>query len=136
MLPAVIQEIVRCIGHAPAMALVHEFGGQELRIPQGEGNDVWAALAEVIGEANTRRLTAAMGGNRIYIALCTAALRADRNRRMILRYEALLREGHRTGGAIAILTREFRPICYRQVEQVVNAPLPEASGVVVQGCLF
>ena len=49
-LPAVIQEIIGIIGHGRAMSLVHEFGGQELRIPKTEGGDTWAALAEVIGE--------------------------------------------------------------------------------------
>lgn len=53
MLPEVIQEIVRLVGHSHAMALVHAFGGQELRIPKTEASDTWAALVEVIGEPAT-----------------------------------------------------------------------------------
>lgn len=135
-LPQVIQEIVRLIGHGPAMALVREFGGQEPRIPKAEGSDTWAALVEVIGEPATRLLARAFGGEPLYIALCDKALKADRNRRMIARYEKLLRQGHSSRGAVSVLVREFRPICNRQVEKIVNAPLPEAPGVAVQGVLF
>ena len=62
MLPEVIQEIVRLVGHSHAMALVHAFGGQELRIPKTEASDTWAALVEVIGEPATRKLAAGLGG--------------------------------------------------------------------------
>lgn len=136
-LPAVIQEIIGVIGHGPTMALVHAFGGQELRIPKGEGNDTWAALVEVIGEAATRALSAAFsGGEPIYIALCHRALLADRNRRMIARYEQLLREGHSGRGAVSVIVREFRPISNRQVENIVNAPTPEPAGLALQSQLF
>lgn len=135
-LPAVIQEIVRIIGHGAAMALVREFGGQELRLPRQEGGATWAALAEVVGEPATRALGAAMGGEETYIALCDKAIKADRNRRMIARYDTLLGEGHSSRGAVSVLVREFRPICYRQVEKIINSPLPAAGDAPVQGGLF
>lgn len=136
-LPAVIQEIVRIIGHGKAMALVREFGGQELRIPRGDGSDVWAALVEVIGEAATRKLAAAFGdGEPTYIALCERSMKADRNRRMIGRYEKLLKEGLSTRGAVSVLVREFRPISNRQVEKIINSPLPAPQDVTAQRCLF
>ena len=86
-LPAVIKEIIRHIGHGHAMALVREFGGQNLRIPKGEGGDIWAELVEVIGERSTKALCAAFGGEEIYIALCDRALKRDRQRKMIAKYE-------------------------------------------------
>ena len=135
-LPAVIQEIIGVIGHGRAMALVQAFGGQALRIPKAEGSDTWAALCEEIGESATRALCQAMGGNEVYIALCHAALKSDRNRRMIARYEALLRSGHSGRGAISVLVREFAPISYRRVEQIVNAPAPEPAGLKLQAELF
>lgn len=137
LLPPTIREIVRLIGYGPAMALVRAFGGQELRIPRGEGSDTWAALCEVIGEPATRRLAATYsGGEPLYIALCYRAMLADRNHRMVARYDALLAEGHSGRGAVSVIVREFGPICYRQVEKIVNAPLPEAAPAGGQGALF
>ena len=136
-LPDVIQEIIRCIGHSKTMALVGEFGGQELRIPKAEGNDTWAALVEVVGEGATVALSRNFsGGEPIYIALCAKAVRDERNRRMIERYDALLRSGHSGRGAVSILVREFAPISNRWVERIVNSATPEPSGLVVQGQLF
>lgn len=137
MLPEVIQEIVRLIGHSHAMALVQAFGGQELRIPKTDVSDTWAALVEVIGEAATRKLAAGLGGGEpIYIALCARAVKADRNRRMIERYDDLLRGGHSGRGAVSVLVREFAPISNRWVEKIVNAPMPEVVGLQVQAELF
>jgi len=136
-LPAVIQEIVGIIGHGKTMALVGEFGGQELRVPKTEGGDTWAALVEVIGEPAMKALSARLGGGEpLYIALCDRAIKADRNRRMIARYEKLIKQGHSSRGAVSVLVREFRPISNRQVEKIVNSPLPEPSGVTKQGQLF
>ena len=135
-LPAVIQEIVGIIGHGQAMELVRAFGGQELRVPKTDASDTWAALVEVIGEPLTKALAGVFGGEPVYIALCDRALRADRNRKMIARYERLLAEGHSSRGAVSVLVREFRPISNRQVEKIVNGALPEPSAVVVQAVLF
>ena len=135
-LPPVIQEIIRHIGHGHAMALVREFGGQDLRIPKADGSDLYAALVEVIGERATKALCAAMGGEEIYIALCHHAMKHDRNRRMIAKYDKLLKQGHSSRGAVSVLVREFRPISNRQVEKIINSPLPEPSTVAVQAQLF
>lgn len=68
------------------------------------------------------------GGEPIYIALCAAALRADRDRRMVKRYDELLRNGHSGQGAVSVIVREFAPISNRTVEKIVNSPLPDANG--------
>lgn len=135
-LPSVIQEIVDIIGHGPAMELVRAFGGQELRIPKTDAKDTWAALVEIIGEPMTKKICGAFGGEPIYIALCERALRRDRNRRMIAQYEDLLALGHSARGAVSVLVREFRPISNRQVEKIVNSPLPDLSTPVRQSSLF
>lgn len=135
-LPAVVQEIIRHVGHGHAMALVREFGGQNMRLPKGEGGDTWSALVEVIGERSTKALCAAFGGEEVYIALCDRALKRDRQRKMIAKYEKLIKQGHSSRGAVSVLVREFRPISNRQVEKIVNSPLPEPSGVTKQGQLF
>ncbi len=135
-LPASIQEIVTLIGHARAMALVREFGGQELRIPRTPESDTWAALAEVIGEAATGELCRGLAGVETrYIAKCERALKADRNRKIIARYEKLLRSGHSSRGAVSVLVQEFR-LCNRQIEAIANSPTPEASSVAMQVELF
>lgn len=136
-LPATIQEIIRIIGHSKAMLLVEHFGGQELNIPKTEGSDTWAALVEVIGLQATQAMARHFGGNEpIYIALCAKAIRDERNRRMIARYDVLLREGHSGNGAVSVIVREFAPISNRWVEKIVNSPLPEPTGLVLQGQLF
>lgn len=135
-LPATIQELIRLIGHADAMALVREFGGQEPSLPRTESSDLWAAFAEIIGDEKTRLLAGWRGGERVYISLCTEALRADRNRKIIARYERLIKEGHSGNGAVFVIVREFRPIAARTVERIVNSPEPEESGLAVQGALF
>lgn len=135
-LPAVIQEIVRAIGHGKAMDLVQAFGGQEIRIPRAAGSESWYALAEVIGAAAANTLATEMGGgDLVYIALCSRSLKADRNRKMISRYDALLRDGNSGFRAVAILVREFAPISNRQVKTILNSP-QEAPGGAVQALLF
>lgn len=135
-LPPVIQDLIGIIGHGHTMSLVREFGGQDLRIPRAEGNDVWAALVEVIGEPATRKLAAAIGAEReIYIAKCDKALKHDRNRQLVARYEKLLRDGHSGRGAVAILVSESK-LSNRMVENIVNSPLPAPSLVAEQGQLF
>lgn len=136
-LPAGIQEIIRAIGPGPAMVLVQTFGGQEIRIPRSAGSEAWAVLVEAIGEASTRQLAAALGGgDPIYIALCMRALKADRNARMIARYDALLGEGNSGRRAVAQLVREFAPISYRQIETIVNSALPDPGAGWAQNALF
>lgn len=137
MLPPTIQEIVDLIGHAKAMALVREFGGQEIKFPRTDVSDTWHALAEVIGNKATKRLGDAFGNHGyIYIAMCTRPLKLERNRRLIMRFDELLSTGHSARGAVSILVREFRPINHRHVERIVNSPMPEAQAVSSQQELF
>lgn len=136
-LPATIQTIVGLIGHGPAMALVRELGGQDFRFPARREGSNWEALVEIVGPREARRLQEHFAGSETYIALCDNALRADRNRRMITRYDALLAAGHSSRGAVGILVQEFRPISNRSVEKIVNGPTPSAAPeMVAQGQLF
>lgn len=135
-LPPMIQEIIRLIGYTKTMELVREFGGQELRIPKTDEGDAWAALSEVIGLRAMKILANEFGGEMLYIALCDKAVRADRSRRMISRYDTLLSNGHSGRAAVSILVKEFGPISYRQVEKIINSPLPTPSLVIAQGELF
>lgn len=134
-LPAVIEEIIRIIGHGPTMELIRAFKRRELRIPRTETPAMFAALAEVIGEPAARALVRAYGGEELYIACCHRAVLDDRNRRLIARYDALLGEGHSGRGAVSILVGEY-DICYRRIEKIVNSPAPQPSATPVQPSLF
>ncbi|MBP6708409.1 MAG: hypothetical protein KA223_04570, partial [Candidatus Accumulibacter sp.] len=101
------------------------------------GSDTWAALAEVIGTGATARLCAEFGGGEpVYIALCAKAVRDERNRRIVERYDALLAAGHSSGGAVSVLVREFAPISYRWIEKIVNSPLAAPTELRMQAQLF
>jgi hypothetical protein len=50
--------------------------------------------------------------------------------------KALIGEGQSSRCAVTIPVREFRPISNRQVEKIINSPLPEPSTVALQAQLF
>lgn len=136
-LPQTIQTIVELIGHADAMALVRELGGRDFRVPASKGGANWEYLVEIVGPSSAAKVLERYRGEEVYIALCERALKADRNRRMIARYDALLAQGHSSRGAVSILVGEFRPISNRTVEMIVNGPVPSAAPEMVsQGQLF
>ncbi len=135
-LPVVIEEIFQLIGHAPALEMVRAFGGQELRIPARMEGETWKNLVNVLGEADARRLAEVFRGETIYIALCMKAIKAERNLRMIARFDELLVNGMSGGRAVSMLVREFGPISYRQVETIVNTPLPSPGDGCLQATLF
>lgn len=142
------------------MALVHEFGGQELRIPKTEASDTWAALVEVVAEAATRKLAAGLGGGEpIYIALCARAVKADRligywggsplaipNLKEVIwsrtqdkiraEYDRLtLREGYSGRDACFALAIEFR-VTNKAILNAINKPDNVLAEAVPQGDLF
>ena len=136
-LPPTIQTIVGIVGHSHAMALVRELGGQSFRFPARKQGEKWEILVEIIGPRAAGALVDHFDGEEVYIALCAKAVRDDRHREMIARYDALLTEGHSGRGAVSVLVQEFRPISYRAIEKIVNGPMPGAvSELVTQGALF
>lgn len=136
-LPATIQTVVRLVGHAKAMALVHDLGGQDYRFPASRTSDAWEHLVDLIGDRAADVLCQEFGGSEVYIALCHQAIKADRNRTLIARYEALLLDGYSSRGAVSVLVREYR-LSNRQIQKIVNGPSPagEALEMVTQGSLF
>jgi len=131
-LPPMILEMIRLIGYAKAMELVKEFGGQELLITKNPGSESWAALTEVIGGGATEILAREFGGERgIYIAKCDAAIRANRNKEIIRRFNELTEKGQSVRKAVSVLVREFS-MSSRRVEQIVNSPEPAAVELSAQ----
>lgn len=136
-LPKTIQRIVALVGHAKAMTIVAELGGQNFRVPAMKAGANWEALVELIGERAATTLLAEYRGTEIYISICTNALKLDRHRRIINRYDSLLAAGHSSRGAVSVLVTEFRPVSYRTVERIVNGPMPDQAPLVeTQGSLF
>lgn len=136
-LPATIQTIVAHIGHADAMAMVQALGGREFRFPCSKTSDNWEYLVEIVGIKSADKLFEVFRGTDVYIALCSNALRADRDRRMITRYDELLRNRYSSRAAVNIIVGEFAPISDRTVKKIVNGPIPSmASDMVAQGSLF
>lgn len=135
-LPAIIQTIVSAIGHADAMSLVQVLGGRTFRFPAGKSSDNWLELVDIVGPISASRLIEIFGGTDVYIALCDRAIRDDRNRRMVTRYDELLRQGQSSRRAINKLVKEFR-LSDRMVKNIMNRPMPSmVSDLVAQGSLF
>jgi len=137
-LPEIVQRLVGLIGHTKTMALIDEFGGQTIRFPRDETTALFESLVETIGRTATLTLGAELGGwqaDERYIPFCRDAIRADRNRAIINRYDALLAGGHSCRGAISVLVREHK-LSNRQIQKIVNQPLPAPSEAAVQGALF
>lgn len=136
-LPDTIQTIVGLIGHAKAMQLVEDLGGQDFRFPVTRAAEQFEHLVDLIGPRAAERLHQHFSGQEVYIARCDAALRTDRNRLLIARYEVLLAQGNSSRGAVSVLVREFR-LSNRQIEKIVNGPSPagQALEMVSQGSLF
>jgi len=137
-LPKIVQRLIVLIGHTKTMALIDAFGGQTIRFPRDETTALFEALVETIGRSATLILAAELGGwqaDEYYIPFCRAAIRADRNRTIINRYDALLAGDHSCRGAISVLVREFK-LSNRQIQKIVNQPLPAPSEAAAQGALF
>ena len=136
-LPATIQTIVAIIGHGPTMNFVREFGGDDFRFPRLREGATWESLVEIIGERLAILLVERFKGDKVYIALCKKSIEHDRKLAIIARYDALLKQGHSSRGAVSIIVREFRPISNRNVENIVNRPmLSTVPEMVTQGRLF
>lgn len=89
-LPATARELIEIIGLDATIDLVKMYGGDELRIPLVvDGNShMWAALAEAIGRDAAMRLVERCKATTIYVPMCVSALRSERNRDIIRRYDA------------------------------------------------
>lgn len=131
-LPPMIREFVRLVGHAKTMRLVADFGGTRLRMTDSEDHPDHQALIESIGAKATKALTAAFKAEgEVYVAKCDRALRDDRNRRIIQRYDELLKGGYSSPAAAQVLAREHR-LSYRTIETVVNTQSPDQSALATQ----
>lgn len=89
-LPQSIRDLVELVGMPATMALVKAYGGIYLKVPTGAREDgaVRARLIGLMGAENADKLIRTYGGERVSIARCDAALRDERDRRIIADYDA------------------------------------------------
>lgn len=87
-LPVLAQRLVDLIGMDATINLVKEEGGNELHLPAVvDGRSVaWARLAEIVGHDAAAKLVRDWPDIRLYVPMCTAALKAERNREIVRRY--------------------------------------------------
>jgi hypothetical protein len=108
LLPASVQDLVKVIGLTATLALVNQYGGTTLLIPQGKtraGEQLFAKLAETIGEPEMAKLAEHCRDREpIYIPFCEAALRIVRDRLIRRDFDAYTVE-YSANKAVAKLAR-------------------------------
>ncbi len=90
VLPEVVQQLNALIGLDATIALVKEEGGNELRLPSvvDGSSPMWARLVEIVGHNAAELLVRCWPDTRLYVPMCSPALRAQRNRDIVQRYDA------------------------------------------------
>lgn len=121
-MPATMRELIGLIGLESALALVGEFGGTSYVFPKdinGPAADRFEYLVEIVGPDAAHKLAShPFVQEKVYIPICSKALRLLRNRQVIAAYDCYLRNGS-TRYARRQVAREFG-ISDRWVDRVVN----------------
>lgn len=127
LLPAQVREIARIVGLPNAMRLVNELGGTSWEFALGANRDGQiriAALGDIVGEEAAALLTSHMGGDKIYIPRCAAALRRVRDLEINRQFEQAVREGVTANTVVAELARAYK-LSDRRVWIILKQPLSE-----------
>lgn len=121
-LPRSVRDIIELVGVAPALALVHAFPGNILKVPTGarEDGQVRARLIDLMGEAAAVQFMSTYGGERLTIPRCHAALRDERDRRIIGDYDS--------GTSVPALA-----VKYQLTERQIRTILKRVPGESVNG---
>ncbi|MDO9625161.1 MAG: Mor transcription activator family protein [Pseudomonas sp.] len=110
-LPAHVREIARVVGLPSALRLVSELGGTTWEFAKGtnrNGQIKVAALGDILGEEAAALLTNHLGGGKIYIPQCAAALRRLRDLEIHRQFEQAVREGITANTVVAELARAYK----------------------------
>lgn len=121
-LPKSVRDIVELVGLPAAIALVKAYGGIYLKVPVGRRDgQTRALLIEIMGEEAALKFIAHYGGERISVPRCDAALRDERDRRIIADYDVNI-------SAAAIAQRER--LTERQVRNILKrVPVEGVKGL-------
>lgn len=135
LLPQQVLEIARVVGMPAALRLVDELGGTTWEFAQGanrNGQIRVAALGDIMGEEAAQLLTSHLGGEKIYIPQCSAALRRLRDLEMHRQFEQAVREGVTANTVVAELARAYK-LSDRRVWVILKQAIEPAQP---QGGLF
>lgn len=127
MLPPIIEQLVSLIGIDAVQALVEaRLLGYRQRVGRSRDCEWWREWADVVGDGAADTVMHAWAGEDIYFPACYDAVRAERNRQIVARYDALIAEGTSARRAVRQLCRAFR-LSDRQIESIVNRPVTAAT---------
>ena len=88
-LPRSVRDLIDLIGFTPAIALVNVYSGKILKVPTGarEDGQTRSRLIGIMGLEAADKFIAIYGGERLQVARCVKAMRAERNLRIINAYD-------------------------------------------------
>lgn len=124
LLPENAQIFSKLIGLPLAVKLVEELGGTTFPVSKNQvrlGKIRYAFLAEVVGVEAADTLTQRFGGTQLYIPRCADALRAVRDRKIAMEFDALVREGQPSNTAVVHLARQYR-LSDRRIWDILKNP--------------
>lgn len=114
------EAIVAAIGLEAAQCLVREYGGKQIKIPDGSGRggtfSAW--LDAALGVEPARKLRAAFGGDCITVPMLYDQMLAARNSLIIADYDS--------GLSMLEMVRKYRRT-ERQIRTILNSPLGDAT---------
>lgn len=124
-LPPRIAELVQLIGIDAVLQLVQaRVLGRDWRIGSSSDCEFWQVWSDVIGEGLTKTVQDAWAGfDSVYLANCSALLRAEQHRQIVARYEALVDKGMGSRAAIHLICKE-KGYSDRWLRTIINRPTP------------
>ncbi|MCK6396050.1 Mor transcription activator family protein [Zoogloea sp.] len=127
MLPPIIEQLVSLIGIEAVQALVEaRLLGYRQRVGRSRDCEWWREWSDVVGDGAADTVMQAWAGEDIYFPACYDAVRLERNRQIVARYDALIADGTSARRAVRQLCRAFR-LSDRQIESIVNRPVQQIS---------
>jgi hypothetical protein len=128
-LPSTVLDLASLIGLPAALALVEEFGGNELRIPvhrNGKAAALFQKISNKVGEEAAIAVSKTYGGDVLYIPSCAKTRRVLRDMEIVRAYDALILETS-AREAIATLSKQYS-FSNRGIEKIVNRPTFSVGG--------
>lgn len=127
MLPPIIEQLISIVGIEAVQALLEaRLLGFKQRIGRSRDCEWWRDWSDVIGEGPTDAVMRVWAGQVLFFPACVAAVRNERNRRIVAEYDALLAGGVSARRAVRQLCRAHR-VSDRQIETIVNRPVAAAT---------
>lgn len=119
-IPSAFSDIEWLIGLDKVLILSREYGGQEITFPHREGSKRWKEFESLIGYEDTKKLSEHVGGSQVvYIPMMSRFKNQEMRRKILERFEEVLREIGVARKAIKVVAKEFGRT-ERNVRRVVN----------------